>query len=135
MWGVRNALVLFKKKVWNSVRIPLKLCSKLFSTLFPQICYNFLLIVILIRHVRKTKDARHTKAKSVALASTNARNVSASGCRAIHGQTWHRNASSVRSRFIHTNRLVQSKLKYHKFIPPSICFNFKPNFYHSHTLL
>ncbi|XP_031779158.1 uncharacterized protein LOC100116603 isoform X1 [Nasonia vitripennis] len=56
------------------------------------------------RRIRRAKDGRLTRAKNAASASTSARSASASGCPAIAGPIWARNASNVTLTSIHTSR-------------------------------
>lgn len=68
--------------------------------------YNTISIVFINRLWRRTRAIHRIKAKNAVSANTNARNVSASGCPAILGQTWLKIASSAKSRFIRTNRYL-----------------------------
>lgn len=58
----------------------------------------------LFRLVRRTSVIHHIKVKSAVSVNTNVPNASESGCRAIHGPTWDKNASNAISKSIRINK-------------------------------
>lgn len=68
-------------------------------------CLSIFCFICHFIRLRK-RNSHHTKEKSVALANTNAKNASASGCRAIHGPTRLKSVQDAESKFIPIHKLV-----------------------------